>query len=132
FKDPVTLSMVAANLVSKDKTLDEENVIPVDDDLKLLKSAAIYGANASGKTNLAIALDFMRSFVLNSSRDTQLEDRIRVERFRLSTETENKPSFFEMVFLLDGTKYRYGFEVTPQKVTAEWLFFVPRSREVKL
>jgi AAA15 family ATPase/GTPase len=124
--------MVAANLVAKDKRLDEENVFEVDDDLRLLKSAAIYGANASGKSNLANAMQFMRSFILNSSRETQLEDKIPVERFLLSTDTENEPSFFQMVFLLDGKKYRYGFEVTTQRVTAEWLFFTPGSRETKL
>lgn len=131
-KEPVTLSMVAANLVSKDRILDRENVIEVEDDLRLLKSAAIYGANASGKSNIATAIQFMRSFILNSSRETQLQDKIRAESFRLSTETENAPSFFQMVFLLDEKKYRYGFEVTPQRVTAEWLFFVPSSREAKL
>src|SRR6266496_1180529 len=88
FKEQVTFSMVAANLVSKDKILDEENVISVDNKLRLLRSAAIYGANASGKTNLARGIKFMRSLVLNSARETQLEDSIRVERFRLSTETE--------------------------------------------
>jgi AAA15 family ATPase/GTPase len=132
FKDPVTLSMVAANLVSKDKALDEENTIQVDDDLRLLTSAAIYGANASGKSNLAAALRFMQGFVLNSSRETQAEDRIGVERFRLSTETEGQPSHFEIIFLLDGKKYRYGFEVTTERVVAEWLFFVPTSREANL
>ena len=55
FKEKVTFSMVAANLVAKDKKLDDENVFSIDDDLKLLKSAAIYGANASGKSNLANA-----------------------------------------------------------------------------
>lgn len=132
FKDPVTLSMVATDLVAKDKRLDEENVIEVDDDLRLLKSAAIYGANASGKSNLVRAVDFMRDFVLNSSRATQLEDRIPVESFRLSTATEKKASFFQMVFLLDGKQYRYGFEVTTRKVVAEWLFFVPGPKEARL
>ena len=132
FKDPVTLSMVAANRVSKDKSLDEENTISVDDNLKLLTSAAIYGANASGKSNLVAAMRFMRDFVLDSARATQAEDQIEVERFRLSTETEDKPSFFELIFLLDSIKYRYGFEVTAQRVVAEWLFFVPGSREAKL
>jgi AAA15 family ATPase/GTPase len=131
-KDSVTLSMVAANLVSKDKALDTENVIRVDEDLRLLTSAAIYGANASGKSNLITAVSFMRHLVLNSSRETQSEDRIGVESFRLNTETENEPSFFETVFLLNGKKYRYGFKVNRHRVTAEWLFFVPSSREAKL
>ncbi len=132
FKDRVTLSMVAANLVSKDKALDAENTIPVDDNLTLLTSAAIYGANASGKSNLVKAVSFMRDFVLNSSRETQIEDPIKVEVFRLSTETEDQPSFFEVVFLLKGTKYRYGFEVTTQRVVAEWLFWVPKVKEARL
>jgi hypothetical protein len=132
FKEQVTFSMVAANLVAKDKKLDENNVFEVDDDLKLLKSAAIYGANASGKSNLAKALGFMRWFMINSSKETQSTEKIDVERFKLSTETEAKPSFFEIVFLMNGKRYRYGFEATRDKVVSEWLFYVPKSRETKL
>ncbi|WP_332996852.1 AAA family ATPase [Scytonema sp. PRP1] len=132
FKEQVTFSMVAANLVAKDKKLDENNVFEVDDDLKLLKSAAIYGANASGKSNLTKALGFMRWFMINSSKETQSTEKIGVEPFKLSTETEAKPSFFEIVFLMNGKRYRYGFEATRDKVVSEWLFYVPKSRETKL
>ncbi|MBA3924229.1 MAG: ATP-binding protein [Nostocaceae cyanobacterium] len=132
FKEKVTFSMVAANLVAKDKQLDDNNVFVVDDHLKLLKSAAIYGANASGKTNLAKALSFMKWFMINSSKETQSTEEINVERFRLSTETETEPSFFEIVFLLDGQRYRYGFEATPNKVVSEWLYYIPKSKETKL
>lgn len=132
FKERVTFSMVAANLVSKDKNLDIDNVFAVDQELKLLKSAAIYGANASGKSNLAKALGFMKWFMVNSSKETQSTDAIGVEPFRLSTETEEKPSYFELVFLMGGRKYRYGFEVTQERVISEWLFYVPNVRETKL
>ena len=132
FKDKVTFSMVAANIVAKDKHLDEANVFAVDDELKLLKSAAIYGANASGKSNLGQALSFMKWFMVNSSKETQSTEKIGVERFRLSTETEDKPSFFEIVFLIDKKKYRYGFEVNRDRVVSEWLFYVPKQRETKL
>ena len=132
FKDTVTLSMVAANLVSQDKSVDENNVFAVDAKLSLLKSAAIYGANASGKSNLAKALSFMVWFMVNSSRETQSTDAIGVEPFLLSTETESQPSFFELVFLIEGQKYRYGFEATPERVVAEWLYTVPKSRETNL
>jgi AAA15 family ATPase/GTPase len=132
FKDPVTFSMVAAKLIAKDKKLDENNVFPVDDNLRLLKSAAIYGANASGKSNLIKALNFMKWFMVNSSKETQSTDEIHIEPFRLSTETEGKPSYFELVFLMNGRKYRYGFEVTRERVTSEWLFYVPKIRETKL
>lgn len=124
--------MVAANLVAKDKKIDENNVFQVDTDLKLLKSAAIYGANASGKSNLAKALRFMKWFMINSSKETQSTEKINVEPFRLSTETKNKPSFFEVVFLLDSQKYRYGFEVNQDRVVSEWLFYVPKVRETKI
>ncbi|MBD2014427.1 ATP-binding protein [Microcoleus sp. FACHB-53] len=132
FKEKVTFSMVAANLVAKDKTLDENNVFEIDDDLKLLKSSAIYGANASGKSNLAKALGFMRWFMINSSKETQSTEKIGVERFKLSLETETEPSFFEIAFLMNGRKYRYGFEATRKRVVSEWLFYVPKLRETKL
>ena len=132
FKDRVTFSMVAANLVSKDKSLDVDNTFDIDKELKLLKTAAIYGANASGKSNFARALNFMKWFMVNSSKETQSTDRISVEPFRLSTETEGTPSHFELAFLMDGRKYRYGFEVTQNQVISEWLFYVPNVRETYL
>jgi uncharacterized protein len=132
FKEKVTFSMVAANLVAKDKQLDANNVFTVDDDLKLLKSAAIYGANASGKSNFAKALAFMMRFIASSSKDTQSTDAIPIEPFRLSTETDAKPSFFELAFIMAGVKYRYGFEVTKKQVISEWLFYTPKIRETRL
>lgn len=132
FKEPVTFSMVAANLVSKDKSLDENNVFAVDHNLKLLKSAAIYGANSSGKSNLAKALSFMKWFMINSSKETQSTEKIRVERFKLSTETDTEPTFFEIVFLMNKKQYRYGFTATRDEIVSEWLFYIPRLRETKL
>jgi len=55
-----------------------------------------------------------------------------VEPFRLSTETENEPSFFEVVFLNDGIPYRYGFEVNSNQIVSEWLFSVPKTKEAML
>jgi AAA15 family ATPase/GTPase len=104
FKEKVTFSMVAANLVSKDKSLDENNVFAVDKDLTLLKTAAIYGANASGKSNLAKALGFMKWFIINSSKETQISEKIKVEQFKLSNETDSKPSFFEISFFMNQKK----------------------------
>ncbi len=132
FKETVTLSMVATNVIAKNKSVDENNVFDVDEELSLLKSVAVYGANASGKSNLIKAMNFMRWFVLNSSKETQIEDSINVEEFRLSTETEGKPSYFEIVFILEDKLYRYGFEVDEKQVVSEWLFYVPKVRESKL
>lgn len=132
FRDPVTLSMVAANLRSQDKQLDENNVFTAGCNLRLLTSAAIYGANASGKSNLVRALGVMRNLVLRSAEGTQPTGGIPVERFRLSTATAGKPSYFQAIFLLDGVRYRYGFEATSERVVAEWLYYVPATREARL
>lgn len=132
FQETVTFSMVAANLVSKHEEIDEDKSFKVTENLKLLKSAAIYGANASGKSNLVKALGFMKWFIINSSKETQSTEKIKVEPFRLSTQTKQQPSFFELVFIIDSTKYRYGFEVTQDRVISEWLYYVPNVRETKL
>ena len=80
-KDKVTLSMVAANITAENPSVDANNVFEAGKNLRLLKSAAIYGANASGKSNVLGALNFMQQFVRNSSKNLESID---VERFRLS------------------------------------------------
>jgi AAA15 family ATPase/GTPase len=132
FKETVTLSMVASSIPEEDKDLNENNVFPINDKLSLLKSAAIYGANASGKSNLVAAINFMKWLVLNSSKETQVSDAIDTEAFRLSTETEKEPSFFEIVFILEDKTFRYGFEVNALQVVSEWLFQADDSEEKML
>ncbi len=132
FKDRVTLSMLAADLSSKPPTLDSSNVFQPRDDLKLLTSAAIYGANASGKSNLVAALSFMRSYILNSSRETSLREPVNITPYRLSTETEKSPSRFEIVFVQQGTIYRYGFLVSRRQVEEEWLYAATGKKEAYL
>ncbi|MDZ4164150.1 MAG: ATP-binding protein [Smithellaceae bacterium] len=127
FKDRVTFSMVASN----DDALQESNVFAWGKK-RLVKSAVVYGANASGKSNLLSAMRFMRRMVLTSSKDTQVNEEIDVDAFKLSTECEEKPSFFEAVFIQNGNTYRYGFEVDRQRVHSEWLFTVPATKEAKL
>jgi len=132
FKEPVTLSMVAAKIKARNPQVNENNTIRVDDGLTLLTSAAVYGANASGKSNLVRALVFMQQFIIGSSKETQVGDLIPVDPYRLSTITENEPAFFETVFLVEGTQYRYGFEATRERIVAEWLFSVPTTKEANL
>ncbi len=117
FKDRATLSMEATT----DDWLEETHVTSVAG-RRLARTVAIYGANAGGKSNLLLAMNTFREFLKNSSKDTQLGDRIPVTPFRLNTESERAPSHFEIVFLIGGTRYRYGFEATPEAVTSEWLF----------
>ncbi len=136
FRDVETFSLVATKTKSKDIEIDNNNSFSADNnadkELNLLKSAAIYGANASGKSNFASALRFVKSFVIGSSRETQFADSIPVEEFRLSTSDDGESSFFQVVFLMDKKQYRYGFEVNSQEVVSEWLFNIPTNKEVKL
>ena len=93
FKEPVTLSMVAANTKARDPKINENNTIIVDDQLTLLTSTAIYGANASGKSNFIRAMAFMKRFVINSSKESGIDEPIPIRPFRLSTTTESQPLF---------------------------------------
>lgn len=120
FNAPVTFSMVAANITPKNKTLNQNNVFQLKN-LNLLKSAAIYGANASGKSNLLAAFRFMRKFVLEST-ESNSEDKIPVQPFLLNTSSQDQPSYFEVTFQIDEIRYRYGFEVSKSKVQTEWLY----------
>ncbi len=126
FRDPVVLSLAAAAINEH-----EENVIE-SGRYRLLPSAALYGANASGKSNLLGAFVFMRNFVLASSKDTQTKDLINVQPFLLDTQTPEKPSRFEMRFLLDDMTYRYGFEVDRYRIHSEWLFQATKIKETEL
>ncbi len=131
FKDSTTISMVCAK--SFKEHLDTHTA-EIDDTLSLLKSAIIYGNNASGKSNLLEAMGFMKTVILNSFRDALIENdekRFPLKKFILSSETINKPSFFEVSFIQDNKKYRYGFEIDYNKVVAEWLYHTT-SKEVYL
>jgi hypothetical protein len=127
FKERTTLSMVKSALHEL-----PENTIKASDNLELLKSAVIYGANASGKSNFLKALVFMRFFAISSFKAYEAEEEIRVPRFILNEDTKDKPSFFEVVFMVDGVTYRYGFEVDATKVRKEWLFHIVKTTEEQL
>lgn len=129
FKEIQTLRMHAAKIVSGNKALDTRNVIPVNDKTKLLKSKVIYGANASGKSNVLRALFVFVGFIRFNLRENSL---MVMESFRYSTETLNEPCYFQMIFYIDGVKYRYGFEVSTQRVHTEWLFLTHNVREVPI
>ena len=115
FKDKKTLSLEATAI--KDFP---DNVIAAGE-YKLLRSAVIYGANSSGKSNLLKALNTMRDIVINSAK-LNSTDKINVTPFLLNTETEKQPSYFEIILLIDDVRYRYGFEVSDKKVYHEWLY----------
>ena len=118
------------------KELEETNTIQLPDQkLKVIKSAAIYGNNASGKSNFLDALGFMRTFVRTSFKDALEEEptsRIEYKKFLLREGNEDRPSFFEITFISNKTKYRYGFEVDDGIVISEWLFHTTSKETLSL
>lgn len=127
FKEPHTFSLVA----SKNKEHLDENTFLVNDKSRLLNTAVIYGANASGKSNFFLALSFFFKFTINSGPKLQIGDAIDTEPFLFSTQTRNEPSTFELIFFLEGVRYRYGLSVDAGIVQEEYLFAVKKVQEVK-
>ena len=115
-KDEIILDLQATSdkTMKNDATFAHGNVL-------LLKSAVVYGPNASGKSNIFKAFFVFRTMVLESLLRSNTPADLPNEFFKLSSETENKPSCFEMTFLLDEDIYNYGFEIDKEKVSKEWL-----------
>lgn len=131
FKDRVTLNMIASNY-DKETREDDNIIFSPKYNIRSLKSAVIYGANASGKSKFIQALMFMKRFTINSSKDSQKGDEIDIEPFRLNSETIESPSEFEVVFLHNDIQYRYGFEVDREQIVSEWLYQKPKTKEIEL
>jgi AAA15 family ATPase/GTPase len=121
-RDRVVLSMVATKRRSRVSDLDTGATFSSGfDNLNLLKCATIYGANASGKSNIVAALGFFRNFILNSSKESQVDEPIKVVPFKLSNNTDLGGSEFEITFIKDDYLYQYGLEVDSQGVRSECL-----------
>jgi hypothetical protein len=123
FKAKTTLSLAATSI----KEHVDTNIFSTERRY-LLKGAVIYGANASGKSNFIKAMSTMRRMVLQSFEQSSA-DELNITPFLLNTETENAPSFFEAVFVIDNIRYRYGFEADDKKIHAEWLFEALKNAE---
>ncbi|WP_030454474.1 AAA family ATPase [Herbidospora cretacea] len=96
--------------------------------LSALPVVAIYGANASGKTNVLSGLAYMQRAVLDSVSwfsKTELERRVA---FALDDAIASTPSYFEVDLEIDGIRYTYGFEIDDERVRGEWLHAYPRGR----
>ena len=118
FKDECALSLVA----SSDKTHLNTHVVQtaIRGIPGFLRSVAIYGANASGKSNLIRALQLMRVLVADSA-TLQVDQKLNVQPFALDPNTKDQPTEFEVTFLVDQVRYQYGFLVRPEQILSEWL-----------
>ena len=125
FKEKVTFSMIA----NSNKELND-NYVEIGGN-KVLKSAAIYGANASGKSNLFKILTLV-VLLLRSSNSVDINAKLPLIPFKLDKGSVNKPSEFEIKFILDETRYVYGFIADKDKIYDEYLYYYPNGRETKI
>jgi len=127
FKKNTTIDFEAASIREI-----PENTITISNlsiEVKILKSLAIYGANASGKSNILKAFRFTRNQILSLS-NNQLS--LIIEPYKLDPSTESKPSLFEVTILIEETKYRYGFALTKDAILKEWLYITEKRKEILL
>lgn len=124
-KEKVTLSFVSSSDKSLDNNLIRNTILKNEN---LLRSTAIYGPNASGKTNVLLGINFLYKMVLLSSKN-QKGEKIDVTPFRLDENCVSKPSRFEVIFIKNNVKYVYGTAITPEKVVEEYLYYYPKGRK---
>lgn len=122
-KDKVTFSLEAG------KEAGNPNAVFEFGESCLVKSVAIYGANASGKSNLLKAVAFLRVFVVNCLKTAG--NPIPIVPFLLSDETDKKPSVFELEILSPSGRFIYSCEIDSKKIFKESLFhYAPKKRKV--
>jgi AAA15 family ATPase/GTPase len=106
----------------KDHIITDEHNKKVD----VLPIGTIYGANASGKTNLINAIAYARDLIINGTRGDRST---QVTPFLLDPDKERQPSEFEFIFKHDGTVYTYGFILSASRIHEEWLFAYYSNQE---
>lgn len=123
-REKCTFSMLA----SSDNLL-EDNLIKMDvlGEDRLLKTAAIYGANASGKSNVLMAIGFLKALVLNSH-NHQKGQKISFFPFKLG-KNQDQPTKFEIVFIKENTKYVYNVSFNADSIIDEILCYYPNGRK---
>jgi AAA domain, putative AbiEii toxin, Type IV TA system len=128
FRDEQQLSLVATEL--NDGSARPTGLRERGKEILVLPVLAIYGANASGKTNVLAALRQMRYAVLGSLQWFSQRDPVRRIAFALDPKLREEPSFYEVDIVLDdGVRYTYGFEIDDDRVRGEWLHAYPKGRK---
>ena len=118
-RDEQTLSLVA----STDTELADTHLAPTG--LKnlpdVVRSAVVYGPNASGKSTLLLALNYMRAVIAESATVIQPGQTYNVQPFKLDEAFADQPTAFELTFMFEGVRHQYAFEMTPQRIISESL-----------
>jgi hypothetical protein len=128
-RDKQEISLVASALRDTEEGLID---LPAGVPGRGLPAAVIYGANASGKSNLVSGLQFMRSAVLFSHQRGDRGTGIPRAPFALDPACRAAPSSFDIDFVIDGIRHHYGFQASDEAFLAEWLFAFPHGRRQTL
>lgn len=120
FKEETILDMSAVNAYKEHPC----NLIDIGESEKFLRVAAIYGANASGKSNLHLAMTCFQSIIRKSLNNVEdgAEPTICKYFFPFSFDGQKENSEFQIVEILDGFEYTYGFEYNAECIVSEWLY----------
>jgi hypothetical protein len=130
FRDQQVLSMVAAS----DKELRDTNTAKTPAfKHNLVRSAIIYGPNASGKSNLILALGFAHLFMLTAVNSPPTSGQRAIEHpllrpFLLSTQERQAPTEFELIFIHQDVRYQYGLILDREQIHEEWLIAYPKGQ----
>lgn len=122
-KEKVTFSAIASNDNTFEKTLKSFG------NMRVLRSAVIYGANGSGKSNFINALEFLCHLV-SESINYQLGQEVFQAPHKLAS--KDIPSEYDIQFVKNGVRYAYGFAIVRNAVSNEYLYYFPNGRQVKI
>ena len=126
FRDEVTLDLQAAKIQTKKARELEGNLFSVDGE-QMLKSVALFGANASGKSNVIKAIRACVNMV-RSSHNYNVDTRFAISPFKFE-DYANKPSSFYIRFLQNGVEYEYSFSFMHDEIITETLYYYPNGRK---
>jgi AAA15 family ATPase/GTPase len=119
------------SLIPAPKQKDHSQNIIVNNKYHALNAIALYGANAGGKSNMLKAMSLLDKIV-HVSAGTASTAKLPYDPFLLREGWANKPTTFEILFVIDESRYRYGFAFTAIEVRKEWLFRKVTGKEVSL
>jgi AAA15 family ATPase/GTPase len=119
------------SLIPASKQKDHLQNILTKGKYQALNAISLYGQNGSGKSNLLLAMSFLDKLIHISAR-TSSTTKLPYDPFLLREGWEGKPTRFEITFVIEENRYRYGLEFTEKEVLKEWLFRKSQSREVSL
>lgn len=131
YRDEVVFSLEATRLANSE-VVHSLAIAGIKAPVKVLPAAGIFGANASGKTQLLRAMSDMRSIVINSFRRGDRATGVRRRPFLLDEKARQQPSRFEIELILKGVRWQYGFEIDDERVLGEYAYHYPNGRQAMI